>query len=627
MISASASKKGGLQAAFFLWCLWLGAVCGATGIASASTRADPAQLAAWEARATQLGLEREPVWHALLHLTAGQPNITSPDFLLSAPRFSPGAELAATLKFLYGGDASTVCRFPARYLWLAERLALPPLPLEACAELAEFKARAPADRLTVVFASENLAQPSSMMGHVLLRLAGRTAQGGNVEHAISFITDTSDVNLAQLFYESMVVGKEGFFTLAPYEEKVDLYLRREQRSLWEYDLVLEPAGRDRLIAHLMELKQTRMTYLFQRYNCATVIDFLLAIGAGRSLPVEGFWLTPKDVAKRATALGIVGQSRVRPPNRWLIHALTSQLPTATVQQVRAQVEALQPPPAETGNAEADFLRDQLAKAYQAYRIETGQVSGPAVQAHSALLGAQLETRHAGTSLVSEAFKDPVNAPDDSQALFAFLRRGETDYVKLAVTPASHDLASDNRSYFAESQLQLFEVVLLQTLQRSRAPRLQRFTLYGAKSLVPITTLSSAWSGAFRMGMERRPVAGFNERSAVFVEGALGGTWRPQKDVDFYALAGASLTHQAGRTRLNVEPELGLVMRQVFDMKSVLSTQWRQPLGGGGDGYRKTSFTQAKYLPGGRWNARVQLDWERMAAASRRSVELAAQFVF
>lgn len=576
-------------------------------------------------RARARSLPADPVWSALLHVANGQPQAKAPGFLLSLPAFSLDAEMAATLRALYG-DAAAVCRFPARYLWLRDALDIPPLPIETCADLTEFKARAPADTLTLVFASENLAQPSSMMGHILLKLAGRNAAGEPVEHAVSFITDTTGVNLAQLFFESMVVGKEGFFTLAPYEEKVDLYLRREQRSLWEYDLSFSVKGKALVVAHLIELKQTRLTYLFQRYNCATVIDFILAIGAGRSLPVPGLWLTPKDVPKRAMALDIVGGSRIQPPSRWMIHALIGQLDGRAVAEARQAVDQMAPLPPHGGSDAGAFLRDQLALSYLAFRRESGTLQGDAVRHYAAELAGEVERRHPGKGLASEAFKDPVNAPQDSQVSLRHVRTQGDNQVGITLTPASHSLSSDNRTYFAETELLLFEAALLHR-PRTGSTRVERFTLYGAKSLVPRNALSGGISGAFRMGAARRPDVNFRDSMTAFIEGAVGATVRPLDDVDLYALAGLGVSHQSGRTRLNALPEFGVIVRQVFDMKAIASVELRKPTGPASATYRKMRFTQAKYFGAGRWTLLLQMDWERQGAERRRTSELAVSYLF
>jgi hypothetical protein len=88
-----------------------------------------AEIDTWVAMARERNLAAAPVWRSLLHISDGRANITSPDFLLSLPDFAPDTELVATLRFLYSGNDTHVCRFPARYLWLRHQLDTPELPM------------------------------------------------------------------------------------------------------------------------------------------------------------------------------------------------------------------------------------------------------------------------------------------------------------------------------------------------------------------------------------------------------------------------------------------------------------------------------------------------------------------
>ena len=134
-------------------------------------------------------------WRALLHVSGRGPDIRDPGFLLTSEHFSPASELRATIAFLYEAAPQNVCRFPARYFWLRARLPITELPVADCAELEEFRRRAPADAIDLVFASENLAQPSSAMGHLFLKLSGTSESGSYVSHSVSFYTDTATLNL------------------------------------------------------------------------------------------------------------------------------------------------------------------------------------------------------------------------------------------------------------------------------------------------------------------------------------------------------------------------------------------------------------------------------------------------
>lgn len=608
---------------------WFAAACPVGALASTESvsGADSfAEVDVWVAEARQRDLAAAPDWASLLHVSNGNPNIPTSDFLLSLPDFSLDAELAATLRFLYSGDASHVCRFPARYLWLRHELSTPALPVGACAELAEFKARAPADTMAIVFASENLSKPASMMGHILFKLSGRDHEGRAVEHAVSFITDTRGVNLPRLFFDSMVIGIPGFFTLSPYAEKVDLYLREEQRSLWEYELQLDPVRKEWVIAHLMELKQTALTYFFEKYNCATVVDFILSLGAGQQLDVAGFWLTPKDVVKRAHGLNLVRAGRVVPPSRWLIRALSAQMSAAELDSVKEHVDRLAPLPDAEEHADAAYFRGQLAKAYHARRFETKRTGGPSARAYGDYLNSVLEMQHSDQRLQAVAFKNPVDAPQDSQVELGLVHRGGQDYLRVSLTPTSHRLIDDNRQYFAESEMVLFDVSVLNDLA-SHSIVLDRLTLYGTKSLIPYDPMSGGVSGAIQLGMEQRPDDELHERNAVYVAGALGITRRFGLDVDVFTLAGMGVAYQGSQVRLYLQPELGVIVREVFDMKSTASVVLRESVGSERSGYRKYQFVQSKYLPGGKMTLLLTTEWERVDQHRRNTIELGVKYLF
>ncbi len=557
-----------------------------------------------QARATHLAAK--PTWASLLHVADGKANIKTPDFLLSLPDFSLDNELAATIQFLYSGkdepknttnrdaSAAPVCRFPARYLWLKSELNLPPLPIDGCADLSEFKQRAPADRIAIVFASENLAQPSSMMGHILLKLSGDNPLGKPVEHAISFITDAGGMNLPKLFFDSMVVGKKGFFTLSPYDEKLNLYLREEQRSIWEYELTLDSVQRALIQAHLIELKQTDLTYFFQNYNCATVIDFIIAIGASQQLPVDALWLTPKDVIKRAQTLKLIGASRVIAPNRWLIRAINEQINRTDRETVKQAVDEGKAIAADAQNSTEDLLKRQLALAYQAYRIETKQVSGPDAQEYKNQLAKTVGAKYKNQQLEASAFKNPLSTPQDSQLEFGFVRREQARFVRLSFTPATHHIEDDNRHYFSENELLLFDLSVLKNIA-SRQFFVDRFTVYAAKSLIPYDNMSGGLSGAIRMGFEPQFDAQLRMQKATYLSGALGRTLRYGGDIDVYALLGLGVSVRGGKPNLYGQPEIGLIVREIFDMKSSLSAVLTANAFGDKAKYQQYRFVQSKYF--------------------------------
>ncbi len=618
-------KKGGYQAAFFLQCIflwWLTGTCLIHHSATASTAMTAEKIIVQAANAR---LAEKPTWALLLHVAGGKANIQNKDFLLSWPSFTLEQELFATIRFLYDGNETQVCRFPARYLWIRKQIEAPELPIDACSDLREFKRRAPADEIAIVFASENLAQPSSMMGHIMLKLSGEVEKK-HVEHAVSFITDVGGFNLPKLFYDSMVVGKAGFFTLAPYDEKLQLYLREEQRSIWEYVLELNSSQRELIQAHLIELKQSQLTYFFQNYNCATVVDFIISIGADQQLPIEGFWLTPKDVVKRAQAFGLIKESRVIPPNRWLIRAIGEQLQTAEREAIKQHVDRFEEIPSDSADINTAFIKLQLAKSYHGYRIESKRVTGTQAEAYSDFLKQVSEKTFKDKRLEAIAFKNPIDTPQDSQFAFGMVHKERTNFLRLGFTPASHHLADDNRQYFGETELLLFDISILKNVS-TREVELDRFTVYGAKSFISRDSMSGGVSGAIAFGVEPQLDANFRSRQTTYLKGSLGITKRYWTDIDLTALVGLGASFRRGQLNIYAQPEIGIIVRELFDMKSIVSVVMSANALGDKSTYLKYRLVQSKFFPKQNVSLHLTAELENQNRNRQNWLELSIKYLF
>jgi len=220
-------------------------------------------------------LGAEPRWHALLQLKNGKPRILDRGFLISADSFSPERELRKTLDF-FSETSETQCRFPARKKYLERELKVS-FPEFPCPDFELFLEKAPADDISLIYTSENLASASSMMGHIMLKTSGVNEDGIPVEHGVSFFTDLNTFNVPLLMWRAMVSGKKGFFRVTPFSEQRELYLEEEQRNIWEFHLSLDAEDKGFIQAYLWELRQTDLPYFFQKYNCATLTQLILSI--------------------------------------------------------------------------------------------------------------------------------------------------------------------------------------------------------------------------------------------------------------------------------------------------------------------------------------------------------------
>lgn len=578
-------SKGGLVAAFFAIVTLLLFSLPARGEA-------PHHSTPWMLASHEHSLAQDPQWAALLHHDGQRPNIQDPRFLLSAKAFSLEAELKETLELLYQGPSDAVCRFPARYLWIQRKTGRPPLPIEQCAELNEFKTRAPMEEVSLVFASEVLSMPSSMMGHLFLKVRGRHADGSSREHAVSFFTEPVTLNLPKLFYDSLIAGMKGYFSLTPFQQEVELYIGKEGRNLWIYPLQIDGDGLRLLQAHIIELKNIELTYFFQRYNCATLVKHLLAIQKPEILSHGDWWTTPKDVVRAAARHGLAAEPITLTASRWTLRILQTDLHAHDIEEVTRDVMTNHVPTA--GADERSFLKLKAAQALNLYFYEKDQRDRSTWLRYAQQLNAQEVARFPGWSMESrQTQRDPAYSPPDMQWEVGITRTPKETRIRLEVLPASHKLEDDNSGYFAESALTLFNVAV-STPTNQRRLRLDRAIIYGTESLLPRDAWTGGWSGRFRMGWDQLRTPYLNTRGAWLVDGGLGATWRPQKDMDVFALMGAGIsTGQGGH--FYAAPELGLVIREVWDMKSVLRLAWTHNEWASGRTIRTAEISQVKRL--------------------------------
>lgn len=550
-------------------------------------------------KALALNLHNSPVWHALLHVDHGRSHIEDLQFLLSLPKFSVQEELTLSIRQLF--EASTApsaqCRFPARDAWLRSRLELPVVSYSQCREFQEFLDKAPADTISLVYASENIAQASSMMGHILLKLAGRNQDGKEVEHAVSFYTEIKGFNLPKIMYDSLVVGKKGYFALSPFSEKKDYYALKEQRNVWIYDLELSDNARQLIHWHLWELHQTQLRYFFHSYNCATFTQFILAIFGNPGLMQSEDWASPLDVVKRVNQIGMVAKTRMHPASRARVRMFGGAHSNVWKGKVRQGVIRQDPAalPA-SHSAEERFITLKTGQAYADYLVETGDLTQPEWQAASSMLNRQLAELPATYAIDVSDYKSPLLAPGDNQWYGGVVHVGQRDYLRLGVLPAAHRLEDDNRQSMSENELRLGDTSVLIDAKKQTL-RLEQFQLYAMASYVPFESLTGGISGRFSIGYGPQYDGQLVRYKAATVSGAMGLSVQADPDMLVYALLSAGFAYGKHRLQQYAAPELGLIVNEVYGMKSIVNVGTNYFSTGSADRVHMAKVTQAIPLDG------------------------------
>ncbi|MCG8442672.1 MAG: DUF4105 domain-containing protein, partial [Caulobacterales bacterium] len=250
---------------------------------SAAARGVSAAERVAEARA--LNLADDPTWLKLgrykraMGLRARhRSDVVAPGyFLASDGRVDPHAELAATIEALAAPpgpdpDAHALCRYPARAMWLARRLAWDlPSSLEACPAYRAWSRDGAVDGVSVIMVSGYLSNPGSVYGHLLIRFHSGGDHGRHdlLETSMNYGAAASeDDALVPYVVKGLFGGYRSRFSNLEYFHHNARYREAQLRDVWEYHLRLSPEDVAFLVAHSWEMMGAENRYYFLRQNCA-----------------------------------------------------------------------------------------------------------------------------------------------------------------------------------------------------------------------------------------------------------------------------------------------------------------------------------------------------------------------
>lgn len=504
-------------------------------------------------------LARSTVWQALLHAPSNQSQLTDQSFF-SGQDNGIEKELYHTYEFLFSNGQAipkNICRFPARYIWLKQQLNLSgPQPEEVCEDYKEYIQKVPVDKIKLVYAAENITQPSSMMGHAFLKFEGTNFDGQEVAHAVSFYTEVDTLNIPYLIYETLLVGKQGYFLVSPYEEKKLFYTNIEQRNLIEYELKLSAQQKHLIQAHMWELKQTDLKYFFQKYNCATLTNNIIGIASQDVLHQSIHWLTPLDVVKHVSNAKLIANSQLLPTPKWRMRMLQDAIDSSTLidaAQAWTPINSEQPSMSENTR----YLFSELVKTNAIYQWQQHNLEQE--QLESYLTDERLN--NADLMVTLSQYKDPLQRKNDSQISVGIEKQGK---VWVRLLPASHLISDDHRNAYSESELQLFST----TLSYDNGLKIDELTLYRIASLIPNDQFSGGISGRFSIGAKHFYDKALNKQFAGYIAGALGKTYSLHHDIAIYGLGHASLLFD-DQFSVTYGTEVGLYIYEILNQKTNL----------------------------------------------------------
>ena len=494
------------------------------GNPSQSRAGDDAYLAELKQRAARLGLHRERYWHLLLHYrpALGGGHESEADeagfFLAANGKTDPEGELRATLDKFFSSELvgrsrqPARCAFIARYHWLKSALAIDEarLPPQSCERFEAWLKELNPASLTLIFPSAYMNNPSSMFGHLLLRVdqKGQTEQTRLLAYTINYAADVTTENGFVFAVLGVAGGFKGYFSTLPYYVKATEYGDFENRDLWEYRLNLTQEQLERLLMHAWEMGNASFDYFFFKENCAYHILSLLELANPEIHLTDRFWFYtfPTDgVRMMAEIPGLVKQVTFRPSRATQVRrgrealSLEERMWLAKIvdDPMMAESELFIRLPAPRQALVLDVASDYLL-----YRVAS-QIDDAAIykERNKSVLIARSKLRVPPVPIALKPFTGP---PEEGHKIMRAglgfgWREGEA-FGEFNFRVAFHDLLDPEYGYTPDAQIEAMGFSLRHYPERNHT-RLERFTLVNIVSLSPVNALFQSPSWKIATGLK------------------------------------------------------------------------------------------------------------------------------
>lgn len=475
-------------------------------------------------------LAESDTWLRLVHYKSAlfskyKSQADSPLFFMAADgKKNPYGELIAThqgftqpVSHYSDINLHPICRFPARLRWLTQEglIDTESLPKPDCERYKNYRMKAQAESVALVFSSYYLNNPSSLFGHTFLRLVKKhdrrvvdSSKSDLLDVAVNYAAQATSTNPIVYSVLGIFGGFRGNFTLMPYYYKVREYNDFESRDLWSYHLNLTRAEVDQLIDHMWELDYGGFKYYFFDENCsyhmltaieaaAPRLQILKHLNSGWSIPAD----TIKAVAKVS---GLVKSIDYRPSIYTKYQARVQSLSSAEhelygevigargvesladVQEEQAKANVLDAAIAHHQMATARDLLDK-SKVFSDYQKQLLRVRARV----------QIPAQDVMVKMPEEERPDLGHSSRRIQIGFGN-SRSQFSFMQLGLRFAFHDLLDRSVGYPKNVRLEIFEPTLRYYFKRN-AVELENFSLVRVSSLNALSTFnrSASWQAEIR----------------------------------------------------------------------------------------------------------------------------------
>lgn len=506
----------------------------------------------------------------LLHISDNKHNIKDKSFYINNDPTNIYSELKYNIEKLKSSQIERqkyICKFPARSLWIFNNVSNITEPdFDNCPDLRSYIKSVPNDKISIIYASENLLSPSSFMGHTFIKLSNND---DSISHAASFFTKVDSINIPKIMVESLIIGKESYFVVSPYNENLKYYKDIEGRNVYEYTLNLTQEQKDLIKLHLWELKSTKIDYYFHDQNCASITLNIAAIGDPNLMKHRRDWLSPLDLIQIIDQESLIESSTITPSLDWRLRTYGDIVEKNLKQQIYLELikNDLKLSLFEFTSEkqkEDKFILFEFTTALNQYLYDNKIIDDVIFESNSIKLN-NIKDKFQSLNIDMSHFKNPMKRSKDSQLQFGSAFYSHTNpSLKLSWMPASHTLLDDNRNAFSESSLEILKVGLS---INSSDVSFDSLTLYGFESYLPYDQEFGGLSGKFAMRWLQETEFSTLTIPRGQLSGGLGFSFKLDNTIQPYITFDSAISADEHRTPwVSVSVKSGLFAYLINDVK-------------------------------------------------------------
>ncbi|ADZ92124.1 DUF4105 domain-containing protein [Marinomonas mediterranea] len=423
-------------------------------------------------------LSQDPQWRDLLHYHRVGINFDNGSqiddgrfFLSSDGSQDPLSELEHTFEFFQKSKDEQLalnpdvkaaqCRFPARLVWLKNKMPDVPFIDVDCPEFNKWFDDLNGEKLYLVFPAAYLNSPSSMYGHTLFRVKKRGNNNPLLDSAVNFAANTDPNDNELVFtYKGLTGGYPGVASIMPYYQKVKEYSFLESRDIWEYELKLSQTELDQFLRHIWEVQSAHFDYYFFSENCSYQLLTLLDAAVEGPGLADSFdiWAIPVDTVRALNANGLLADTTYRPSVMNRMNYMMDELSERQVSIAKQLVESVE---LDLSDLEAYGNYDQtriIEVAYEYSRYLSARKKSSLSHLSSRSIKLLSLRSKMGARSVFMDMPTPEKRDDEGhktqRVSFGGLVRDDKGFGRLEYRPSYHDVLDPIDGYLPGAELSM-----------------------------------------------------------------------------------------------------------------------------------------------------------------------------